>query len=350
MPTLWALLCMHYMQVPKTDKAWVNACNYLQHWKVYTKQGMRVLPYASEIWNTALSVRALLFSNSPLASESIQKGIYYLMTHQSTIPEPPDWQNPAPGAPNTGGWPYEEGNPLCSDCDTTAAVLWTLEEARKRGYVVSQDSIDKGIAWLLPMQNSDGGWAAFAHGLKSKPPGPMFEKPMELPVPTIGNMIRLFLDPPVTLGDPATEGLTGRVLSSLGAMGKTIEDTEISKAVEFIKSQTAFNGAWWGRWEVNFLAASGCVVSGLCAVGIHQSAKQESMRVGADWMLSKQNPDGGWGEAIESYAKPDLAGEGPSCGTITGAVLSALLDADNAPEEAIRTGFDCSRGSNTYRF
>lgn len=343
MPTLWGMMCMHYMQVPKTDPAWLKACNYLDHWKVYDDTGMRVVPYQSEIWNTSLSVRALIFiersaigTNNKI-KDSISKGLEYLIANQSELPEPKDWSNPPPGAPLVGGWAYEQDNPLCSDCDTTAAVLWTLSEAKKQGYSVSEEPIEKGIKWLMPMQNKDGGWSAFTHNLKSKPPGPMFEKPMVLPVPNLLNMIKLFLDPPVTLGDPSTSGLTGRVLSALGSLGKNNLDKDVSEAIAFVQYQTASNGAWWGRWEVNFLPATGCVVSGLKAVGASSNAKYLS--TGVNWMIGKQNQDGGWGESIESYATPELAGEGPSCGTITGAVLVALQDAESTSTDSIQKGF-----------
>lgn len=349
-PTLWAMLCMYYMEVPRTHPSWIKAHEYLQHWKTYNDKGMRVSPYKAEIWNTALSIRALLLSNTNTDRDIIQKGLDYLIANQSTLAEPPEWQNPAQGAPSTGGWPYEQDNPLCPDCDTTAAVLWTLSEAKKKGYLISQNSLDSGLNWLMHMQNKDGGWAAFTHGLQSKPPGPIFKKELKLKAPSIYEMTRLFLSPPVTMGDPATAGLTGRVLSGLGAMGKTTKETPVVNAIEFIKYQTSSNDAWWGRWEVNFLASTRCVISGLCAVG--ESPKQEYIQKAANWMVSKQNPDGGWGESIESYANPELAGQGPSCGPITGNVLSVLMDTGNLSETSLKKGFkylcDCQNEDGSW--
>lgn len=345
MPTLWALLCMHYMEVSPDDEAWIRARDYLQHWKVYTDEGMRVVPYQSEIWNTALATRALIFSELPV-HEAIHKGVGYLLRNQSQMTEPADWQNPAPGAPRSGGWPYEQDNPLCSDCDTTAAVLWTLSEARKREIAVDPSAIDQGLRWLLGMQNSDGGWAAFAHGLKSKAPGPMFTKPLVLPSPTLATMFKMFLNPPVEFGDPATEGLTGRVLCSLGSLDKNLADPLVEKARDFLLYQRAENGVWWGRWEVNFLAATGCVLGGLHQVG--ESSSAPVMRDAIKWLESKQNEDGGWGEAIESYADPVKAGTGASCGTLTAAVLSALLDSGVADKLVVERGmiYLCSGQNN----
>lgn len=335
MPTLWGLLCLHYMEVPRDDPAWTNARDYLHHWKVYGADGMQVVPYKSEIWNTALATRALILSGMPVA-EPIRRGLDYLLRNQSRLTEPADWQNPAPGAPRQGGWPYEQDNPLCSDCDTTAAVLWTLGVARQHQIEVPEQIVGQGLAWLLGMQNQDGGWAAFAHGLKPKQPGPMFETPVILPNPTPLVMLKMFINPPVEFGDPATEGLTGRVLCALAALGKTVADSPIGRAQGFLRDQRAGNGAWWGRWEVNFLAASSCVLSGLTGVGV--AGDDRVVATARRWLESRQNADGGWGECIESYGNPTLAGVGASCGTITGAVLSALLDIGNSEASLIDAG------------
>ncbi len=335
MPTLWGLLCLHYMEVARDDPAWINARAYLQHWKVYSAEGMQVVPYKSEIWNTALATRALIFSGLPVA-EPIRRGLDYLLRNQSQRAEPADWQNPAPGAPRQGGWPYEQDNPLCSDSDTTAAVLWTLGVACRHEIDIPDKIVNEGLAWLLGMQNQDGGWAAFAHGLKSKQPGPMFETPLVLPNPTPLTMLKLFINPPVEFGDPATEGLTGRVLCALAAQGKTLAASPVARARAFLDYQRADNGAWWGRWEVNFLAASSCALSGLSGVGV--DSNDPVVATAGRWLESRQNPDGGWGEAIESYGNPSLAGQGASCGTITGAVLSALLDVGNTDAGMIDAG------------
>ncbi len=338
MPTLWGLICYRHLGVAESDSIYQNALKYLDHWKVYTAEGLRVVPYMSEIWNTALMVRALIMSRQKDTDEAIKQGLNYLLTHQSNRDEPADWQNPAPGAPRTGGWPYEQDNPLCCDCDTTAAVLWTLALAKEKGYLQDNREIDQGLAWLMAMQNPDGGWGAFAHNLGSKPAGPMFTKPLVLVQPSPGYMLKMFLHTPVEWQDPATEGLTGRVLSALGALGMRVGEPPVDAAIAFLNDQVADNGAWWGRWEVNFLAASGCVLSGMAAVGHTDEAAE--VVVARKWMLEHQNSDRGWGEAIESYRDPALAGQGPSCGTITGAVVAALLDSMDADHPQLVSGID----------
>lgn len=338
MATLFSLLCYHFLGVRQTDPAYQSAVDYLQHWKVYTEQGLQVVPYMSEIWNTALMTRALLMANKQHQyDEAIKKGLDYLLQHQSNLPEPIDWQNPKAGAPRTGGWPYEQDNPLCCDCDTTGAVLWTLGLAQQNfNSPALQQAIQQGLAWELGMQNKDGGWAAFAHGLKSKPPGAIMTSLFDFPKPSILTMIKLFFNPPLVLGDPATAGLTGRVLSGLGLYDFPQRTDVLLQALEFLEYQRDSNHAWWGRWEVNYLMASSCVINGLKQIG--HDMQSPLVRHAIEWMLSKQNADGGWGESPDSYYHPDQAGEGPSQAAITAAVLSALLDVEGIDEAVLQSG------------
>ena len=65
------------------------------------------------------------------------------------------------------------------------------------------------------MQSDNGGWAGFVWNYPPKKAGPIFEKPIGIPQ-TLRGSLELFLNPPVELGEPPVEGLTGRVLQGLG--------------------------------------------------------------------------------------------------------------------------------------
>src|SRR5262249_12838294 len=85
------------------------------------------------------------------------------------------------------------------------------------------------------------------------------------------------------------------------------------------------NGAWWGRWVVNYLSASSFVLIGLKAVQVdmQQAWVQRAVR----WMMSKQNPDGGWGEGPLSYRSEAQAGVGPTMLPLTARGVQALIEA-----------------------
>jgi squalene-hopene/tetraprenyl-beta-curcumene cyclase len=67
---------------------------------------------------------------------------------------------------------------------------------------------------------------------------------------------------------------------------------------------------------------------------------QGFVRKAADWLKSRQNPDGGWGETCETYEKPELRGRGNSAASQTAWGVMALLACGEANGDAVRRGID----------
>jgi squalene-hopene/tetraprenyl-beta-curcumene cyclase len=175
----------------------------------------------------------------------------------------------------------------------------------------------------MGMQNRDGGWAAWSHNHATKKPGPMAASP-------VGKWMGL----PMIMTDPSTEGLTGRVLYTLGRMGHTVSEPAVRRAVDFIKSQRDTNGVWYERWGVNYVQGTAFVLKGLAAVGEDMSA--DYVRHGVDWLKQHQNGDGGWGEDVDSYKHKEVAGQGPSNPMLTGLALEALVAAGERDSDTAR--------------
>lgn len=76
-------------------------------------------------------------------------------------------------------------------------------------------------------------------------------------------------------------------------------DHSISKAIHFIENTQNPNGSWYGCWGICFTYATWFAVEGLTACGknYHNSA---SLRKACEFLLSKQLPNGGWGESYLS--------------------------------------------------
>jgi len=60
----------------------------------------------------------------------------------------------------------------------------------------------------------------------------------------------------------------------------------------------------------------------------------------ARWLISRQNPDGGWGESCRSYDDPSLKGRGGSTASQTGWALMALMSLEKVAEPAFRKGLE----------
>jgi squalene-hopene/tetraprenyl-beta-curcumene cyclase len=313
---------------------------WLEAQRVRDAEGLHFEAFGSPVWCTAANVRALIAAGAAPGDARLVRALEWLIDAQSQL-EQPEVDNRNAGAPRIGGWAFQPGNETMVDNDDTGAVLAAYGslpadalDTAAGGRV--RASRDLGREWLLGMQNPDGGWSAFVHGLPAKRPGPLFTGPVEVSLEDPIGAVRTLLNPPRELGDPSTEDLTGRVLDGLGRVGLTTSAPAVRRAIEFLRAQQFDHGGFWGRWTVNYLASTACVLQGLARVGADMS--ESWVRRAVDFVLSRQNGDGGWGELPESYRDPALAGRGPSMPPLTGLVLTGLIDAGEGRSEAVARG------------
>jgi len=328
---------------------------WLESQRVRDSEGLHFEAFGSPVWCTAGNVRAAIAAGAAPDDGRLTRALDWLIGAQSRI-EQPEVDNRNPGAPRVGGWAFQLANETMVDNDDTGAVLTAYgsvlaassldpETARR-----VRASLDLGRDWLLGMQNPDGGWSAFVHALPAKRPGPLFTGPVEVSLDDPVAAVRMLLDPPRELGDPSTEDLTGRVLDGLGRVGLTTSSPAVCRAIDFLRAQQFDHGGFWGRWTVNYLAATACVLGGLARVGADMSEPWVRRAVG--FVVECQNEDGGWGELPDSYREPALAGRGPSMPPLTGLVLTGLIDGGEGGSEAVARGIsyllDQQRSDGTW--
>jgi squalene-hopene/tetraprenyl-beta-curcumene cyclase len=228
-----------------------------------------------------------------------------------------DWavkvKNTAPG-----GWYFEFNNEFYPDVDDSAMVLLGLEKVdnpRERyQYEVSQ----RAIEWIFAMQCKNGGWASFDRDNTKM----VFQH-----VP--------FADHNAML-DPPTVDITGRVLEMLASYGFTMQDKRVRRAIDFIRSEQEPDGAWFGRWGVNYIYGTMQVLRGLQAIGVDHH--EPSVQQAAEWLRMVQNPDGGWGETCGSYDDPATRGVGPSTPSQTAWAVMGLLAANDTRSDSVARG------------
>jgi squalene-hopene/tetraprenyl-beta-curcumene cyclase len=172
------------------------------------------------------------------------------------------------------------------------------EPTRLRG------SIRRGLAWLLSMQNRDGGWGAFDH-----------ENNLEFL-----NHIP-FADHNAML-DPSTADVTARAMECLGHMGWPATHPVIERARKYLNREQCADGSWFGRWGVNYIYGTSGVLRALELIGL---GSQKDCKRAAEWLRSVQNPDGGFGESILSYYDVAYKAKGKSTPSQTAWGLIGLL-------------------------
>ncbi|MYJ53414.1 MAG: squalene--hopene cyclase, partial [Nitrospira sp. SB0672_bin_25] len=230
-----------------------------------------------------------------------------------------DWVVSSPGA-TPGGWYFQFENELYPDVDDTAAVLTALAKVSPLQPADRDAAIQRGMKWALAMQSTNGGWGAYDRNNDRL----IFNK-----IPFADHQ---------SLLDPPTADLTGRCLEMLGALGYDRSHPAVAPALEFLRREQEADGSWYGRWGVNYLYGTWCVIVGLQAIGEDMSAPW--IRRAVSWVESKQNMDGGWGESCLSYADRAWAGKGESAPSQTAWALLTLLTAGLSESLSVARGIN----------
>ena len=286
-----------------------------------------VQPCLSPIWDTALAAHALLESGGARAERAVQRGLDWLLPHQITEFRG-DWAVARPDVP-PGGWAFQYANPHYPDVDDTAVVVLAMDRARRQAGDADprwDAAIARATDWVVGMQSQGGGWGAFDAD---------------------NTHVRLnsipFADHGALL-DPPTADVSGRCLAMMAQLGRDASDPATREAVDYLLAEQEPNGAWYGRWGVNYVYGTWSALTALNAAGL--SPEHPAMRRAADWLRAAQNPDGGWGEDGGTYPRrggthPDAdLRMGPSTASQTAWALLALMAAGAVDDPAVQRGAD----------
>jgi len=267
---------------------------------------LRVQPCLSPVWDTAIAMVGLEEAGLPPDHTSLVQASRWLLENQ--LLGAGDWVVKNRDA-EPGGWAFEFRNDFYPDVDDTAFVLMALQRVQYPDAPRMERAIRRGIAWLLSMQNRDGGWGAFDRDNDCS-------ILTQVPFADHNAMI-----------DPSTADVTARVVECLGRFGWPCSHTVIKRALAFLLRDQAEDGSWYGRWGSNYVYGTSGVLRSLEPVAL---ASRGFARRSVDWLCSVQNPDGGWGESLASYHRPELKGRGPSTPSQTAWGLIGLMAAGEA--------------------
>jgi squalene-hopene/tetraprenyl-beta-curcumene cyclase len=75
---------------------------------------------------------------------------------------------------------------------------------------------------------------------------------------------------------------------------------------------------------------------GLASIGVPR--EDPRMRRAADWLKSRQNENGAWGESPRTYDEPEFRGFGPATASQTAWAIMGLLAAGEVNSDAVARG------------
>lgn len=274
-----------------------------------------VQPCLSPIWDTCLSMSALLEAGLQPDHQAVKAAADWLFDKQ--VFTRGDWIDKAPELEG-GGWAFQFENDFYPDVDDTSMVVMALLRSGAHHRPDKRKRIAQAVNWIIGMQNSDGGWGAFDIDNHH-------EYLNNIPFADHGALV-----------DPSTADLTGRCIEMLAMLGYDRGFPPIARGLEFLHRDQARNGAWFGRWGVNYIYGTWAVLVGLGALG--EDPRRPYIRKAVEWLKDIQNGDGGWGESCDSYDDPDLGGRGDSTPSQTAWALLGLMAVDAAESDAVERG------------
>jgi squalene-hopene/tetraprenyl-beta-curcumene cyclase len=232
-------------------------------------------------WVTTLAVNALAGGRraSPIVSpEDDERLRGWLLDQQYQKTHP--YTHAAPG-----GWAWTDLPGGVPDADDTAGAiraLRALDGGAGAGDERARRAAAAGIAWLLDLQNADGGIPTFCRGWGNLP------------------------------FDRSGTDLTAHALGAFAAWLDRLSPHSIARrarrAIErgarFLADRQRTDGAWVPLWfgnesdpnEENPTYGTARVLLGLAELRAATGSVAEEMETrGMVWLLDAQNPDGGWG-------------------------------------------------------
>lgn len=326
-PMVYIIIALRCLGYSMDDPRVKEATHQLERLMIEEGDCIRLQPCFSPIWDTGIATYALCEAGFNQDHDSMRKAVQWLAGKECR--HFGDWKANVRQPVEPSGWYFEFNNSYYPDVDDTGMVAMAL---LRSGCEEGKLPSERGVRWILAMQNEDGGWAAFDRTIN---------RPILEYIPFADHN---------AIQDPSCPDITGRMLECLGHFGFRPDHAAVQKALQFLEFEQEPEGCWFGRWGVNYIYGTWQVVCGLKTVGADMS-QPWIQRAGA-WLRSVQQQDGSFGESAETYEDPALKGSGPSTASQTAWGTMALMAIygphDNGVLRGIRYLLDTQLSSGTW--
>lgn len=241
-----------------------------------------------------------------------------------------------------GGWPFstKDQGYTVSDCTAEAmkAIIMVGNHSEysylKKEYI-KDENLFEAVDVILNIQNT----GSFEYGSFSS-----YEKIRATPLLEQLNPAEVFNNimveyPYVECTDSSVLGLTYFHKYYPDHRGEEIT-TAISRAIEYItKLQDPHDGSWYGCWGVCYTYASMFALEAFHSVGSNY-ANNDVVKKGCEFLLSKQQDDGGWSESMKSCETHTYVPSEKSLVVQSAWALIGLILAEYPDQKPIAKGID----------
>lgn len=313
-PMMYVIMALDLLGYPADHAHRVEAQKQFDNLMVDDGERFFYQPCFSVVWDTAIAAFAL--GDEAAAQTALRKSADWLLTKE--VRRKGDWSIKRPKT-EPSGWYFEFANEFYPDIDDSAMVLLALSKSRASNSSEQSACEKRALAWLIDMQGSDGGWAAFDVDNNW---APLSYVP--------------FADHNAML-DPACPDITGRVLEALCAYGYDSTHQAIRKGIHYLLETQEQDGSWYGRWGVDYIYGTFLALRGLQAGAVDD--REAPVQRALEWVRSIQNFDGGWGESCASYDANQFV-TAPSTPSQTAWAILALLAGGDTTSTSLLDGVD----------
>lgn len=275
---------------------------HVERWKDYlwlAEDGMKMNGYnGSQLWDTAFALQAMTEAGmEKFFPNAAQKAYRYLDISQ--IQTETACREKFFRHMQVGGWPFSTRDHSWPITDCTAEGLKAVLKLHSSSAPlllsprITDERLKAAVDIILSFQNPNGSWATY-----ELTRGPRWLELLN-PSQVFGNIM---IDYGYTECTSACVQALLCVQTHFPTYRKAEIKTAIHNGIRFIRSQQRPDGSWYGSWGICFTYGTWFGVEALSFyLQSHPDpAIISALSQAAAFLLSKQLPDGGWGESYRS--------------------------------------------------
>ena len=292
--------------------------------------GLRYAGARSQVWDTAFAIRAAVahvrrvndtgLSAPPDLIAQVRRAHAYLVGAQMTEELPNGFVQARQFI--RGGWCFSDGRHRWPVSDCTAEALTAIVELEQMPGVIPEASrlpkprIAEALAFILARQNDDGGFSTY-----ERIRAPAWVDRL--------NPSEMFRDCMTEHSYVECTASAIEALATIRSVCPEILSTEtrhaLTSALAYIRRSQRPDGAYPSAWGICFTYSIFHVVKAMRAAGV--DASDPAIARAAQWLLTHQREDGGWGEHFSTCLGGEYVPHPRPQAVMTSWALLALADA-----------------------